>query len=82
MKNKVSAVVMGGNLYFEGLRSVGGGSANPNEVRRWFDAHKKKGPWVCPVCQESVGAEGDRVAVFVDLADPNCFEVVHRHHPD
>ncbi len=79
---KVSAAVMSGDLYFEGLHSVGGGWAKPGDVRKWFDGHKKKAPWVCPVCQESVGAEGERVAVWVDLADSNCFEVVHRHHPD
>ncbi len=73
---------MGGNLYFEGLRSVGGASAKPNDVRKWFDAKKQKGPWVCGMCQESIAEEGERVIVWVDLADPNCFQVVHRYHPD
>lgn len=82
MRQKVMANVMGGTIYFEGLPSVGGGGAKPGDVRKWFEAHKKKGPWVCPACQESVGKEGERVVVYVDLADPNCFELVHRQHAD
>ncbi len=82
MKLKVSATVSEGILRFEGLHSVGGGWSKPGDLSRWFDAHKTKGPWVCSVCQEGVGEEGERVAVWVDLTDGNCFEVVHRRHPD
>lgn len=81
MRQKVMANVIGDAVYFEGLPSVGGGgAAKPGDVRKWFDAHKKKGPWACPVCKESIGSNGGRVVVYVDLDDPNCFEVVHRQH--
>ena len=80
MKQKVTANIIGGELYFEGVPSVAAGGAKPGDVRKWFDAHKKKGPWVCPVCRESVGTPGERVVVYIDLTDPNCFDIVHRQH--
>ncbi len=82
MRNKVSAVARDGVLKFEGMMVTAGAGGNPGAVRKWFDAHQKKGPWVCGVCRASVGEDGERVVVYVDLADPNCFEVVHREHAD
>lgn len=82
MKQRVSAVARGGVLKFEGLLVRGGQGGDANAVRKWMDAHQKKGPWVCRVCNESVGAEGERVVVFVDLDDGDYFEIVHRQHAD
>ena len=82
MKQKVSAIANGTDIMFEGVMMGQGGGGNPRELRKWFDAYKKPGPWVCPVCQGSVGEDGERVVVYIDLADRNCFQVFHRMHAD
>jgi hypothetical protein len=82
MKQRVSAVARGEVVKFEGLLVRGGQGGDANAVRKWLEVHQRKGPWVCKVCNESVGAEGERVVVFVDLADSDYFEIVHRQHAD
>lgn len=83
MRQKMLANVRRGFLKFEGVQVRGGrGGGDINALRKWLEGYPKSGPWVCSVCQEQVGAEGEGVAVWVDLQDQNHYEVVHRHHPD
>jgi hypothetical protein len=83
VRSKILAFVTGGVLKFEGVHMRAGISGGDvNALRKWMEAFPKPGPFVCKVCQESVGAEGERVAVWVDLADPSHFEVMHRQHAD
>ncbi len=83
MKQKILAFVMGGVLKFEGVQVRGGGGAGDiKALRKWMEGYPKTGPFICKVCQESVGSEGERVAVWVDLEDQNHFEVMHRQHAD
>lgn len=82
MRQKISAMVMGDALFFEGLSSLSSGGAKPGDIRKWFEAHKKKGPWYCLACEGRVGEEGERVIVYVDPDDANYFQVFHRQHAD
>lgn len=83
MKSKILAFVMGGVLKFEGVHMRSGVSGGDvKALRKWMESSPKAGPWVCKVCQQSVGTEGERVAVWVDLDDPSHFQVMHRQHAD
>ncbi len=82
MRQKILAFVMGGVLKFEGVQVRGGSGGDIKALRKWMESAPRSGPWVCKACEESVGKEGERVAVWVDLDDPNHFEVMHRQHAD
>lgn len=82
MKQRVSAIASGGVLRFEGVLVRGGKGGDATALRKWLDTHQKKGPWVCSVCNESVGAEGERVVVLLDLENADYFVVMHRQHAD
>ncbi len=85
MRQKIFAFVLGGVLKFEGIKvlpSWAGGGGDVIALRKWMEASPKTGPWTCKVCQESVGADGEHVVVWVDLNDPNHFDVMHPQHAD